>query len=76
MLAEEVRPEFGPEYIMLVRNPYRRLESFFKEKLRQRLDGVRRKSIYTEELSADLPSVLKIDPSDSLENKVSGLAQT
>ena len=40
MLAKEVSPEFGAEYIMMVRKPYRRLKSFFKEKLRQKVKMV------------------------------------
>ncbi len=39
-LLKEVRADAGPEYIMLVRNPYKRLESYFKEKLRQKVKMV------------------------------------
>ena len=46
MLAKEVSPEFGSEYIMLVRKPDRRLESFFKEKLRQKVKMVFNENAY------------------------------
>jgi hypothetical protein len=34
---KEIDPRLGPEYFMLVRNPYNRVESYFKEKLRQKV---------------------------------------
>lgn len=36
-LEKEINLDWGPEYIMLVRNPFTRLESFFREKLRQKV---------------------------------------
>jgi hypothetical protein len=39
-LQKEISIEFGPEYVMLVRNPYKRVESYFKEKLRQKVKMV------------------------------------
>ena len=36
-LLKSMGKQFGPEYVMLVRNPYNRVESFFKEKLRQKV---------------------------------------
>lgn len=36
-LLKEVSIEAGPEYIMLVRNPFKRVESYFREKLRQKV---------------------------------------
>ena len=37
MIAKNINPALGPEYIMLARNPFLRVESFFKEKLRLRV---------------------------------------
>lgn len=39
-LLKEISLHAGPEYFMLVRNPYNRLESYFKEKLRQKVKMV------------------------------------
>lgn len=36
-LLKELSVGAGPEYIMLVRNPYKRVESYFREKLRQKV---------------------------------------
>ena len=74
MLLKEIHPELGPEYIMLVRNPYRRLESFFKEKLRQKVNMVFDENPYVLKRHQEIfYPYLKINPSDSLETKVSGL---
>jgi hypothetical protein len=74
MLAKEVSPEFGPEYVMLVRNPYKRLESFFKEKLRQKVKMVFDDNPYVLKRHQEIfYSYLKIKPSDPLEVKASAL---
>jgi hypothetical protein len=49
-LLKELSMGMGPEYIMLVRNPYYRVESYFREKLRQKVKRV---------LSVDKPYILK-----------------
>jgi hypothetical protein len=74
MLAKEVSPSFGPEYVMLVRNPYRRLESFFKEKLRQKVKMVFDDDPYILKRHQEIfYDYLKIKPLDPLEVKAAAL---
>jgi len=65
----------GPEYIMLVRNPYLRVESYFREKLRQKVRRV---------FDQENPYILKrhqeifypyigLKVADSLDRKAEGL---
>jgi len=74
MLAKEVSPSMGPEYVMLVRNPYKRLESFFKEKLRQKVKMVFDDDPYILKRHQEVfYSYLKIKSSDPLEVKAAAL---
>ena len=74
MLVKEVSPAFGPEYVMLVRNPYRRLESFFKEKLRQKIKMVFDDNPYILKRHQEIfYNYLKIKSSYPLEVKASAL---
>lgn len=74
-IVKEIHRSVGPEYVMIVRNPYKRVESFFKEKLRQKVALVLNKNnpYKLKRHQTIFYEYLKIDPSDSLENQVKSL---
>jgi hypothetical protein len=73
-LQKEISTEFGPKYIMLVRNPYKRVESYFKEKLRQKVKMVFAEKPYGLKRHQEIfYPYIGVKPSDSMEAKVAGL---
>jgi len=65
----------GPEYVMLVRSPYLRVESYFREKLRQKVKKVfDKEKPYTLKRHQEIfYPYIGLSSSDSLETKVEGL---
>jgi hypothetical protein len=73
-LQKEINAGLGPEYIMLVRNPYIRVESYFKEKLRQKVKMVFDEKPYILKRHQEIfYPYIGIKASDSLETKVTCL---